>query len=78
MSGLAEVQEAVRRLGPRERAEFRVWWAERDAEAWDEEMTADAAAGHLDELAAAALREHRLGRTRPTPDVQSKADEAAA
>jgi hypothetical protein len=35
-----------------------------DADSWDRQLEADAAAGRLDALAEEALSEHRAGRTR--------------
>jgi hypothetical protein len=63
MTTVAEISGAVRRLPKRELARFRKWFAEYDAAQWDAELERDAAAGRLDKLAAAALRDLRAGRT---------------
>ena len=65
MSTLAEIQSAVAKLAPAELAKLQEWLAEYRAELWDRQIEEDFAAGRLDELARAALREHREGRTTP-------------
>ena len=51
MSGVNEIEEAVRRLTAAELDAFRTWFAEFDAAAWDRQMEGDVAAGRLDSLA---------------------------
>ncbi len=63
MAILEAIEDQVRALSPREFAEFRRWFTEFDAVAWDEQLARDAEAGKLDELADAALNEHRNGTT---------------
>ena len=63
MSKIEELERRVQALSPEELAEFRRWYAEFDAEIWDSQIEADAAAGKFDELAEAALREHAAGRS---------------
>jgi hypothetical protein len=60
---LNELENAVANLPSDELAQFRAWFADYDAEAWDRQIEADAAAGRLDALADAALRAHRAGET---------------
>ena len=55
MSSTQEIAQAVERLDPLELAKFRAWFEAFDADAWDDQIEADAAAGRLDELAAEAL-----------------------
>ena len=64
MSNAQEIEQAVERLDPSELAKFRAWFAEFDADAWDEQIDDDAAAGRLDDLAAEALADLRAGRCR--------------
>ncbi len=64
MSSTQEIAQAVERLDPLELAKFRAWFAAFDAEAWDEQIEADAAAGRLDDLAPEALADSRAGRCR--------------
>ncbi|HUE74365.1 MAG TPA: hypothetical protein VMP01_26015 [Pirellulaceae bacterium] len=62
MSTVAELEEAVRQLSPQERAAFRAWFAEFDAEEWDRQIEADVAAGRLDWLIAEAKADRQAGR----------------
>jgi hypothetical protein len=62
MSSIHEIEEAVLRLTPAELDEFRTWFAEFDAEAWDRQMADDVAAGRLDALADEAIEDLRAGR----------------
>lgn len=50
MSDVQQIEEAVRRLSDDERAEFRAWFVEFDAEEWDRQFEADVEAGRLDWL----------------------------
>jgi hypothetical protein len=54
MSTVEEVEAAVQKLSPDERAAFRAWFAEFDAQEWDRQIEADVATGRLDWLAAEA------------------------
>ncbi|CAN5907129.1 hypothetical protein BH23GEM7_BH23GEM7_02210 [soil metagenome] len=65
MSTVNEIERAIRGLSRAELSEFRAWFLEFDAEAWDRQFEQDVAAGRLDALAAAALADLRAGRTRP-------------
>ena len=62
MSTIAEIEDSVRRLSPEDLAAFREWFVQLDAEAWDRQIEADAAAGRLDSLAEEALEDLRQGR----------------
>lgn len=62
MNSVAEIENAVKNLSRDELSTFRAWFQEFDAEAWDEQFAADAAAGRLDALAEEALRDFREGR----------------
>lgn len=62
MSTVPEIEAAVRRLGERELAEFRSWFAEFDAAEWDRQIERDAAAGRLDAMAQEALDDLKAGR----------------
>lgn len=65
MSTIQEIESAVRRLSSEELSEFRAWFLEFDAEAWDRQIENDVAAGRLDALAEEALGDLRAHRTRP-------------
>lgn len=62
MSTVQEIEQAVRQLPPDQLANFRAWFAEFDAEAWDRQLEQDIAAGKLDSLAQEALNDQREGR----------------
>ena len=64
MGNVKSIEKAVESLPPSELAEFRRWFAEFDANAWDEQIERDAAAGKLDALAAEALADYRVGSVR--------------
>jgi hypothetical protein len=64
MSEVHEIEQAVAQLSESQLAEFRRWFAEFDADAWDKQIEADAAAGKLDALAEEALAEYRSGQAR--------------
>jgi hypothetical protein len=63
MTRVQELEQKVAHLTPEELATFRKWFAEFDAEMWDQQIEADAAAGKLDALAQRALRHHAEGKT---------------
>lgn len=64
MSAVEALEMAVQRLPPADLAEFRRWFAEFDAAAWDAQIDSDAAAGKLDALAEEALADYRNGKFR--------------
>jgi hypothetical protein len=63
MSKVKELEKQVEQLSPAELAEFRRWYAEFDAQAWDRKFEADVKAGKLDALAEKALRDHAAGKS---------------
>lgn len=62
MSTVEQLEAAVQLLSPEERAQFRAWFAEFDAQEWDRQLEADVAAGRLDWLADEADRDRQAGR----------------
>lgn len=62
MSTVEEIEAALRKMSPEERARFRAWYAEFDAEEWDRQIEADVAAGRLDWLVTEARAEKQAGR----------------
>lgn len=62
MSTVQEIEAALQRLTPEERADFRAWYAEFDSEEWDRQIEEDVAAGRLDWLIAEARDDNRHGR----------------
>ena len=63
MERVEKVEREVQDFSSEELARFRQWFAEFDAEAWDQQMEADVGAGKLDKLAERALRDHAAGNT---------------
>lgn len=64
MSDVQKLEHAVEHLSKPQLAEFRRWFSEFDADAWDRQIEADAAAGKLDALADEALAEFHSGKAR--------------
>ena len=62
MSTIQHIETAIRQLSPEDLASFRAWFAEFDAEAWDQQLEADVSSGRLDWLAEDAARDQREGR----------------
>jgi hypothetical protein len=65
MSEIEKLEDQVKKLTAKELAEFRAWFAEFDAQAWDHQIEADANAGKLDHLIQEAAAEYKAGKTRP-------------
>ena len=61
IQNLEELEKAVRQLSDEDLAQFRVWFAEFDAEVWDRQFEADVFSGRLDTLAEKALKDLRQG-----------------
>lgn len=61
MSNLQEIEQAVSQLSLADLAVFRTWFAEFDAEIWDQQFEADVKAVRLDKLAEKALKDLREG-----------------
>ena len=64
MEDVKSIERAVEALPPSKLAEFRRWFAEFDAAAWDRQIEDDAASGRLDRLAAEARADHAAGPSR--------------
>ena len=63
MNKLEAIEKKVSGLSAEELAEFRRWFAEFDAAAWDRQIERDEKAGKLDALADDALRDHAAGKS---------------
>lgn len=64
MGNVKSIEKAIESLPPSELADFRRWFAEFDANAWDEQIEQDATAGKLDALAEEALADYRADSVR--------------
>jgi len=63
MSKLEALEKRVSGLSAEELAEFRQWFAEFDAAAWNRQIERDVKAGKLDAFADEALRAHAAGKS---------------
>ncbi|MCZ7624743.1 MAG: hypothetical protein C3F12_03325 [Candidatus Methylomirabilota bacterium] len=63
MRKLDELEEEIRNLSGAEIVEFRKWYAEFDAQAWDRQFEADVKSGRLDALGEAARGARREGKS---------------
>jgi hypothetical protein len=62
MTTVREIEDAVAHLPDSQLGEFRAWFTQFDAEAWDHEFEEDAESGKLDRLADKALADLAQGR----------------
>jgi len=62
MSTVQEIEDAVRQLTADQRAAFRAWFAEFDAQEWDRRIESDVATGKLDWLIDEAKADRQAGR----------------
>jgi len=60
---LQELEKTISNLPPEELTKFREWFLAFDAKNWDQKFEADVAAGSLDNLADAAIRQHQAGES---------------
>jgi hypothetical protein len=63
VSRVQDLERRVKELSPEELVQFRHWFADFDAQAWDPQFEADVETGKLDVLAEKALRAHAAGQT---------------
>ncbi len=78
MTTVETLEAAVSQLPPRDLAEFRRWFAEFDAAAWDKQIETDAASGKLDALAAEAVAEYDAGQARELWGISPRAVSGSA
>jgi ABC-type Zn uptake system ZnuABC Zn-binding protein ZnuA len=62
MTKIEAIKKAVEQLSPSERAKFRAWFEEFEAQLFDARIESDAKAGKLDKLIAEARANHEAGR----------------
>lgn len=63
MQKVEQIEEQLRNLSDTELAEFRKWYAEFDAQAWDRQFEADVKDGKLAALDEAAQQARREGKS---------------
>ena len=64
MTEVEQIEKRIQGLAPQDLAEFRVWFIEFDAWAWDQQIEADSKAGRLDGLVAEAGADYEAGKAR--------------
>lgn len=64
MSKIENIEQEVRNLSPADLADFRRWFLEFDAQAWDGQIEMDVRAGKLDKFADEALAANRAGKSK--------------
>ncbi len=57
-----EIQQAISNLSSNEFQRFREWFAEIEAEIWDEQIENDIQAGKLDQFANEAIQKFKAGQ----------------
>ena len=62
MGKVNKIEHEVEALSPQELAEFRHWFVEFDAKAWDRQIEKDVQAGKLDAAADDALKAFHSGK----------------
>lgn len=67
MSTVAEIEQAIQKLTPREIKAVADWLQEFREEMWDEQIAADAKAGKLDKVIAKAKAGYRAGKATSFP-----------
>ena len=61
---VSDIEQDIRQLTPVQLKQFRAWYEEFDADAWDRQIEEDATQGKLEGLASAALKDHETGLSR--------------
>lgn len=59
-----DIEEAIEQLPLDQLEKFRAWYEKFDANAWDKQIEQDIVNGKLDQLAEAAIADHRAGRSK--------------
>ena len=65
MGKLETLEQEIKMLTASELSQFRAWFAQFDAAAWDKQVERDIGAGKLDNLARQAMAAHAGGKTKP-------------
>ncbi|HKL22707.1 MAG TPA: hypothetical protein VJ904_12950 [Tichowtungia sp.] len=63
MTTVKEIEKAVQHLPPEDLSQFRSWFEEFEAAAWDQQFKEDVKAGRLDLLVNEAEDEYKAGKT---------------
>jgi hypothetical protein len=65
MPSLKRIESEVAALPDQELRKFSLWFAQFEAERWDQSLDTDIASGRLDTLAAEALEQYAAGKCKP-------------
>ena len=65
MPSLKRIESEVAALPDQELRQFSDWFAQYEAERWDQSLKSDIASGKLDTLAAEALSQYTAGKCKP-------------
>ncbi len=63
--GVNEIESAIENLQPAELAQLEEWFARRQSDIWDEQLSQDIDAGKLNSLAEQAIADFKAGRCSP-------------
>ncbi|HEY2934361.1 MAG TPA: hypothetical protein VGK99_21680 [Acidobacteriota bacterium] len=63
MKKIKDIEKEIRKLSRSELTSFREWFVEYDADAWDQQIEEDVAAGKLDDLASEAVAAYKRGES---------------
>ena len=64
MGKIEKIEHQIEALTAQELAEFRRWYREFDAEAWDRQIQGDIQANKLDVVAEEAIKAYQIGKAR--------------
>ncbi len=59
-----DIENAITQLPQDQLKQFRAWYEKFDSDVWGEQIEKDAAAGKLDNLADAAIADHKAGNSK--------------
>jgi hypothetical protein len=62
---IAEIEQAIIKMSPRDLIRFHEWFDEYYAQVWDKQIEEDAKSGRLDRLIAEANEEYNAGLSKP-------------
>lgn len=66
MGNVEDIARQIQALSPEELAQFRAWYLAFDLAASDPQLEADIQAGKVDPLVQDALRDHNVGKAKPS------------
>jgi len=64
MSEVGKLEDQVMKLSAKDLAEFRAWFSEYDAQAWDRQIEADSTSGKVDRPIQESISGYKAGKSR--------------